>query len=123
MKKILIIEDELAYLNLLEAELSKNGYKVIKAMDGKKGLKLAKKEKPDLILLDLRLPVMDGMTLLGLLRQDKSSKQIKVVILTNLEPTEKIIANAVEDQLAYYFVKSDTNFDTLLKKIEQLLSK
>ena len=122
MKKILVVEDELAYLKLLHSQLTKKGYEVIEAKNGKEGLEKAKSDKPDLILLDIRMPVMDGMTMLGLLRKQETDKKAKVIMLTNLEPDDKIIGDVVNDQPAYYFVKSDISFDDLLKKIEEILA-
>ncbi len=122
MKKILVVEDELAYLKLINSQLTGKGYKVIEAMDGKKGLEMAKKENPDLILLDIRMPVMDGMTMLGELRKEEAGKKTKVIVLTNLEPDDKIIGGVVKDLPTYYFVKSDIQFNDLLDKIKELLN-
>ena len=122
MKKILIVEDELAYLNLLRNQLTTQGYQVIEAINGKIGIAKAKKEKPDLILLDVRMPVMDGMMMLELLRQEKAIKSTKVIMLTNLEPSDKIIGAVIKDQPTYYFVKSDMQFSDLLTKIKELLA-
>ena len=121
MKKILIVEDELAYVKLLHDQLVAKGYEIYEAKDGKEGLEVAKKEKPDLILLDIRMPVMDGMTMLSLLRKDESGKSVKVIILTNLEPDKKIIGEVVKDKLTYYFVKSDTKLEDLTEKIREVL--
>ena len=122
MKKILVVEDELAYLKLLNSQLTEKGYKVIEAIDGKSGLEKAKSEKPDLILLDIRMPIMDGMVMLNLLRKGETGKKTKVIMLTNLEPDDKIIEEVIRDQPAYYFVKSDIQFNELLEKIEELLA-
>lgn len=122
MKKILIVEDELAYLELLKTKLINNGYKVIDAINGKEGLEKAKSGNPDLILLDIRMPEMDGIAMLDLLRSKKWGKKMKVVILTNLEPDDKIIEKVITDEPSYYFVKSDIKFSELLKKIKELLS-
>lgn len=122
MKKILIVEDELAYVKLLHDQLTAKGYEVIEAKDGKEGLEMAKKENPDLILLDIRMPVMDGMTMLSLLRQDEKGKNTKVIVLTNLEPDDKIIGEVVKDLPTYYFVKSSTKFEDLTEKIKGLLA-
>lgn len=122
MKKILIVEDELAYLKLLNSQLTKEGYTVIEANDGKIGLEKAKSENPDLILLDIRMPVMDGMVMLNLLRKEEKGKKTKVIILTNLEPDNKIIGEVVADQPSYYYVKSDIQFNDLLEKIKELLA-
>lgn len=121
MKKILIVEDELAYVRLLSSQLTAQGYKVIEAVNGEKGFEAAKTEHPDLILLDIRMPVMDGMTMLGLLRKEESVKKTKVIMLTNLEPDDKIIGTIVKDEPSYYFVKSNIQFNDLLKKIKELL--
>lgn len=122
MKKILVVEDELSYLKLLHDQLTEKGYEVIEAKDGKEGLEMAKKENPDLVLLDIRMPVMDGMVMLDLLRKEAVGKKIKVIILTNLEPDDRIIEGVVNDQPTYYFVKSDTQFSDLLEKIEKSLA-
>ena len=121
MKKILVVEDEVAYLKLLNSQLTEKGYQVIEAIDGAKGLEMAKLENPDLILLDIRMPIMDGMVMLDLLRKQEKDKKTKVILLTNLEPDEKIIEEVVKDQPSYYFVKSDIQFNDLLAKIKELL--
>ena len=121
MKKILVVEDELAYLRLLKSQLTAQGYTVIEATNGEKGLEKATSENPDLILLDIRMPKMDGMTMLNLLRKEKKGKKVKVIMLTNLEPDDKIIGGAVSDQPPYYFVKSDIQLTDLLDKIKELL--
>jgi DNA-binding response OmpR family regulator len=106
---------------LLHDQLGLNGYQVIEATDGEEGLAVIKKEQPDLVLLDLRLPKMDGMTMLDLLRKDEAGKTVKVIILTNLEPDDKILKKVVEDLPLYYFVKSDIQFSELLNKIQELI--
>ena len=121
MKKILVVEDELAYSKLLTSQLTAKGYKVIGAVNGKKGLEMAQSENPDLIVLDIRMPVMDGMTMLDLLRKEIWGKAIKVIMLTNLEPDDKIIGKVVTDEPSYYFVKSDIKLENLLDKIKELL--
>ena len=122
MKKILVVEDESAYLDLLRNQLVGLGYTVVVAKDGKQGLEKAKAQQPDLIILDIRMPVMDGMTMLSLLRKDSKTKHTKVIMLTNLEPDKKIIDKVVKDQPLYYCVKSDVKFSDLLAKIKELLT-
>lgn len=122
MKKILIVEDELAYLKLLNSQLAARGHAVVEAINGKIGLEKAKSENPDLILLDIRLPIMDGMAMLDRLRKEEIGKKTKVIILTNLEPDDKIIGDVVRDQPSYYFVKSDVQLNVLLDKIDELLA-
>lgn len=122
IKKILIIEDELAYLKLLHEQLSLKGYQVIEAHDGLDGLEMIKKEKPDLVLLDIRMPKMDGMTMLNRLRKVENGQKVNVIILTNLEADEKILKKVIKDLPLYYFVKSDTELDKLIAKIEEVVN-
>lgn len=122
MKKILIIEDEPAYSKLLHDQLTAKGYKTIGAVDGEKGLELAKKERPDLILLDIRMPKMDGMAMLAMLRKNDVGKKIKVIVLTNLEPDDKIISQVIKTEPTSYCVKSDTKLEQLIATIEEKLS-
>jgi DNA-binding response OmpR family regulator len=121
MKKILIVEDEAAYLKILHAQLTDQGYQVIDAIDGKEGLEKAKNEKPNLILLDVRMPIMDGMTMLGLLRKETLGEKMKVILLTNLEPDEKMTADIINHRIESYYIKSDIQFNELIKKIKELL--
>jgi DNA-binding response OmpR family regulator len=120
MQKILIAEDELAYVRLLRDKLG-HSYKVLHAADGKEGLRLALKEKPDLILLDVRMPKMDGLAMLHELRKDTYGRKAKVILLTNLEASDKIVVRVAKDLPTYYFVKSDVELDYVLEKIQDLL--
>jgi|ERR1700722_14901100 len=121
MKKILIVEDEFACIKLLHEQLTENGFIVVDAEDGKKGLEMAKKEKPDLILLDIKLPKMDGMTMLNLLRKENIGKKTKVIILTNLEPDDKIILQIIKTEPTYYYIKSNIKLDELISKIKEIV--
>ncbi len=122
MGKILIIEDDPSYLKLLNDQLTKNGYEIIKAKDGKEGLASALSQHPDLIILDIKMPVMDGIAMLDELRKDEYGKSAKVIILTNLEPNDKILRKVLEDLPTYYLVKSDIQLNELLEKIKDVLS-
>ncbi|HWZ65931.1 MAG TPA: response regulator [Patescibacteria group bacterium] len=122
MKTILIIEDEPAYIRLLSDRL-KAAYKIFSAQNGKKGLNMALRLHPDLILLDNIMPTMDGLTMLSELRQDTYGKNAKVIILTNLEANSKIIHQTIETKPIYYFLKSDTELEALVQKIDELINK
>jgi len=84
LKKILLIEDDPFISDVYITNLRNNGFEVALASDGKKGLELIKKGKFNLILLDLLLPKVDGFTLLEKIKKEMSSKNIPVIILTNL---------------------------------------
>ena len=121
MKKVLVVDDELAYVKLLSEKLSEK-YKVFSAANGEKGLEICKKEHPDLILLDINMPVMDGMTMLSELRKDDYGKTVSVIFLTNLEPSLDIVQNVVKDQPTLFVVKSDTSLQDLIKKVDSMLA-
>lgn len=82
MKTILIIDDDEDIREIISYNLTKDGYTVIKAKNGEEGLKKAKKNIPDLILLDVMMPEMDGMEVCELLRSNESTKDIKICFLT-----------------------------------------
>jgi CheY-like chemotaxis protein len=101
--------------------LSNHGYSVHTAMDGEDGLKKAFQEHPDLILLDIRMPKMDGMTMLNLLRKDSWGAQVPVIILTNLDTDDEILKGVVKHHPAYYLIKSNVEHSQVLEKIKSIL--
>ena len=119
---ILVIEDEPSYRKLLKDQLIQYGYNVIEAQEGKKGLDIAEVEHPDLILLDIKMPGMDGIAMLDLLRKNSYGKTAKVIFLTNIEPDDKIIQKVLEDQPTYYLIKSDIKLVELIEKIKDVLA-
>lgn len=119
-KKILIIEDEPNMLRLLSEHLAENGFSSLLARDGAAGLKKALKEKPDLILLDIIMPRMDGLTMLHKLRKDKWGAKVPVVILTNLSDGESVAA-AMQAGVYDFLVKSDWHLDDVIQKIKDRL--
>lgn len=122
MKKILIVEDELSYLNLLHKELTSKGYTVVDARDGKEGYETAITIHPDLIILDVIMQGVDGLTMLEQLRANKEGKDMKVILLTNLELDTRIMQRVLGLNPLYYFVKSDITLTALLDKVNEELS-
>lgn len=82
--KILIIEDDSFLTQMYSSKLELEGYEVISALDGSKGLKMALTNQPDLIILDLKLPEIDGFEILKKIKKDPLTKNIPVLVLTNL---------------------------------------
>ncbi|MBU2635167.1 response regulator [Patescibacteria group bacterium] len=121
MKKILFIEDESTLQKTFEDVLTHGGYKVISALDGKIGLRLAKSEKPDLILLDLVLPSMHGFEVLKELKKNSETESIPVIILTNLEKMEDV-EKAIELGAKTYLVKTKYAIEEIMEKIKKILS-
>jgi len=120
MKKILIVEDEKAYLGLLHDQLAKNGYDVMDAKDGEEGLKLALDNKPDLILLDLIMPKVGGIQMLKALRADTWGKDASVFILTNVNGSREL-TEGMSNSVGLYIIKSDMKLDDLLWDIKVTL--
>ena len=115
--KILIVEDEPAMLDVLSTKLTQAGLTVIIAENGQEGLNLALIQHPDLILLDIIMPVMDGMTMLRELRKDSWGRSAKVVLLTNLSEAGK--ADESFEQGVYdYLVKSDWKLEDIVNKVK-----
>ncbi|MEI7620148.1 MAG: response regulator [Candidatus Falkowbacteria bacterium] len=119
-KKILIVEDETTIANPLRMKLEREGFQVLLADNGKKGLTLALKEIPDLILLDIVMPVMDGVAMMEKLREDKVGKKIKVMVLTNL--TQLSGEKSFDENTASdYLIKSEWKIGDLVKKIKKII--
>jgi len=120
-KKILVIEDEATLQKALNEVLSNEGYEVISSLDGLRGLELAQEEIPDLILLDIILPKMDGFEVLKRIKKDDKISQIPVIILTNLSDISDI-QKALDLGATTYLVKADFHIEDVLKKIEKILN-
>ncbi len=121
-KIILITEDEPSMLRVLTDTLTQNGFSVLQAKEGNAGLNIALKQHPDLMLIDILMPGMDGLEVLKKLRQDAWGKNVPIILLTNISPdSNEIIQTIVESQPAYYFVKSEIKLDLIVEKIKQIL--
>lgn len=121
-KKILIVEDEEVLLGALTEKLTNEGFDTISARDGEEGLGTALKEQPDLILLDIIMPRMDGLTMLEKLRQASPwGKDVPVLILTNLSPGDDTLKQVVRDEPAYYLVKTNWTLEEVVVKIKERL--
>ncbi|MBP9827302.1 response regulator [Candidatus Saccharibacteria bacterium] len=117
-KQILVIEDEAALSDAISIELKKTRFDVTTAHNGAEGLKLALEQKPDVILLDLVMPVMDGLAMLKELRKDEWGKEAHVIVLTNLNDQSTI--NLTFERGVYDFlVKSDISLNDIVKLIQK----
>ena len=120
MKKILFIEDEAALQKTLGDVLEQEGYKVLGALNGEIGLNMAKTEKPELILLDLVLPKMHGFEVLKALKEDAETKDIPIIVLTNLESMGDV-EKALELGATTYLVKASYTLEEVVSKIKKAL--
>jgi CheY-like chemotaxis protein len=120
-KKILIIEDELPMLKALSEKFAREGFSVLEARNGEEGLEVALKTKPDLIILDLFMPVMDGKAMMQELRRDVWGKKVPIIILTNLNPDDKTLNEIMASGPSYYFIKSKWQLEDLVEKVKEEL--
>lgn len=123
-KTILIVEDEAPLRKVLTDVLEEANFSILEAKDGKVGVEQALAKHPDLILLDLLMPVMDGMEALKIIRKDAWGANVPVIILTNLSATkEEVVKDMVAGRPEYYLIKSDWKLTDLVEKIKKLLEK
>lgn len=122
MAKILFIEDESALQKAATQVLSEEGFQVLSALDGEMGVELAKKEIPDLVLLDLIIPKKDGFSVLEELKAGESTKNIPVIILSNLEGSVDV-ERAIELGATTYLVKTNYRLEEVVGKIKSVLGK
>ena len=121
-KKILIVEDDNFVAEVYSTKLLEMGHEVIIASNGEEGLALAREKKPDLVLLDIIMPVMGGIEMLAELKKDDNLKNIPVILLTNVgerESIKKVQELGVED----YLIKSHFTPAEVIEKIKSLLDK
>ncbi len=119
-KKILIIEDDKFLKRVISRKLSGEGYEIIEALDGEKGLKSAQEENPDLILLDLILPGIDGFEVLARIKKDPVIAVIPVIILSNLGQKEDI-DKGMKMGAADYLIKAHFTPGEITTRIEKIL--
>lgn len=122
---ILVVEDEDVIRKVYADELRDGGFSVLIAKNGQDGLNLALREKPNLILLDILMPIMDGLTMMNELREKGSyGKSVPIILLTNLSASEEKIMKAVtKNEPAYYLVKSDWDLSKVVEKIKECLAR
>ncbi len=119
-KKILIVDDNDNLVTVLIDKFNKSGLEALGAVSGEDGLKKALEFHPDIILLDLVMPVMDGLGMLKQLRADVWGKTAKVMILTLLDDAG-YVANAMDANVLGYIVKTDLSLDGIVKQIKTVL--
>jgi DNA-binding response OmpR family regulator len=119
-KKILIVEDDSVLSWVLIKKFKKEGFDVLRAKNGEEGLDVALKEHPDLILLDIIMPKMDGITVLKKLRVHQWGSSVPVILLTNLSSVA--VDQEVQDDVSEYLVKADWDIGEVVKKVRAELS-
>ena len=120
-KKILVIDDERDFINILTMRLKAAGYEIVSALDGRDGLEKARKTNPDLIILDIMMPKMDGYEVCRLLKFDEKYKAIPIIMLTaKTQDVDKAMGATVgvDDYMTKPFES-----DELIKKVKSILGK
>lgn len=118
---ILLVEDEQMLADMYKAKFTMENYETVTASNGIEGLAAARSHKPDLILLDIIMPKMDGFLTLLELKKDTALKDIPVILLTNLGQ-EDDIAKGRKLGATDYFVKSNHSPSEIVEKIQKYLS-
>ena len=117
---LLVVEDDEFLVKMYESGLTKEGFQVTTAQDGEAGVKAAHEVKPDLVLLDLILPKMDGFACLETLKANASTKRIPVIILSNLgqdSDIKRVLELGAED----YLIKTDFTVKQVSEKVKKIL--
>jgi DNA-binding response OmpR family regulator len=120
-KNILIIEDDSILQKALQEFLAGEGFEISSALDGEEGINMSKTKKPDLILLDIILPKKDGYEVLKEVKSDPNTKNIPVVLLTNLGSLNDV-EKALDMGATTYLIKADYKLEEVAKKIREILN-
>lgn len=120
-KTILIIEDDKILADMYSDKFTLGGYSTMIASDGEKGLELALSAKPDLILLDLALPKLKGVDIMGTLRTSDWGKTVPIIVLTNLNVDGKILAAITSFSPVYCLLKANVTPDYVVTKATEVL--
>jgi len=115
-----IVEDDETLRKILKDKLTQEGFSVLTAKDGEEGLKASFKSNPDLILLDIVMPKMDGVDMLKKLREDGWGSKVPVLLLTN-DSNPEHIKETLKADATDYLVKSDWKLEDVIKKIKETL--
>ncbi len=118
MKKILIVDDEPGIIKVIQTRLEANKFEVFCASDGKKALEVARKEKPDCIVLDVIMPEMDGFSVVQEIKRDDEIKKIPIIILTAKEE----LGDIFEMEGVCNYLTKPFNSEELIEKINKVMS-
>jgi DNA-binding response OmpR family regulator len=118
---ILLVEDDQVLAKMYQDHLVGEGFDVILAVDGQEGLQKAISQKPALVLMDIAMPKMDGMTMLAELRKDAWGENVPVIILTIMDPNEKMLQQVMDLKPSYYLFKANSTPLDVSDKIRDIL--
>ena len=119
--KILLVEDDPMVVRMYQRKLEKDGFQLILAFNGEEGLAALKKEKPDIVLLDIMMPKMNGIDMLKTVKADPAFKDIPIVMLTNLGDRPEDVQKCKELGAEDYWVKANTPIQEIAERIKKIL--
>ena len=122
-QSVLIIDDDVLWGKLLAKRCEELEVSVLWAKDGEEGLKKALELHPDVIILDVRMPKLNGFEVLERLRQDEWGKSVKILMLTSLAQEEEHLQKTIEHRPAFYLSKDSFTTEEIVEKIKELLPK
>jgi len=121
--KLLLVEDDPMVVRMYQRKLEKDGFQLILAFNGEEGLAALKKEKPELILLDIMMPKMNGIDMLKTVKADPAFKDIPIVMLTNLGDRPEDVQKCKELGAEDYWVKANIPLKEITERIKKILAK
>ena len=120
-RRILVAEDDRFLRKAAEMALKRHGYTVLTAVDGEEALQAARSGLPDLILLDLIMPKLNGFDVLQALKKEEPTAQIPVIVLSNLGQ-DRDVQQAMDAGATAYFIKTDLSLHALVQRVEETLT-
>lgn len=120
MKKILVVDDNPFYAKVLQDKLPKGKYDVLVAQDGEEGIEMVEKNTPDLILLDLKMPKVDGISFLRKIQADRVSSEIPVLIFSNTDKLDQV-SESLALGVKGYIVKSLESLERIVESVQTTL--
>lgn len=121
MPNILLIEDDESLVVTYKAKFEQEGFTLSVEKNGEEGLRNALTHHPDLILLDIKMPKMDGMTVMKKLREDKWGGKVPIIIITNFDIKDDRIPEVLANNPAYYLLKADTTLEEMVDRVREVL--
>lgn len=121
--KILIIEDDIVLSRMYQKKFEHEGFEVTAAYSGGEGLQKAPMEKPDVILLDIMMPAVDGFAVIRTLKKDETTRNISIIILTNLGTSQIFIEEAKRLGVKEYLIKYKTSAKEVIEAVKRALKK
>ena len=120
MKKILVVDDDQFFSKTLETSLKSGEYEIVLAEDGEKGLEQLKKDVPDLIIVDIMMPKMDGISFLKKVKESGDYPNVPILVSSNLSSVKKI-SDVMALGAVGYVVKSDESLPAIIQDIERII--